>query len=106
MRGFLGVSSLMHKYCEQNSKCKDEQVFKDVMKLLNAKLRDECATDGSGKEIEEMVIVLKALGNLGQDGWKSVRVFKCANSTLNPMEVRVAALQSLRRVPCDTYPVS
>jgi len=101
VRGLLGVSSLVHTYCEQNVECENEKAVKDILKRLTAKLGDKCTTDGSGEELEHMVIVLKALGNIGHIHKAVGTVLECAQTRANPVEVRVAAVQSLRRLPCE-----
>ena len=45
------------------------------------------------------MLSLRALGNAG---YPSRFVNKCLNSESNPIDVRVAAAQAFRRMPCDT----
>lgn len=97
VRGLLGVSSLVHTYCVQHENCEDDAPVKAFVAKLTAKLGASCGTDGSGQQVEHMVIALKALGNMGHGD----KVLSCAKAHANPVEVRVAAVQSLRRLPCD-----
>jgi hypothetical protein len=48
-----------------------------------------------------MVLVLKALGNIGHIYDAVEKLVKCVESTKNPVQVRVAAVQAMRRLPCE-----
>ena len=44
---------------------------------------------------------LRAIGNAGHVSSAARLLNKCVNRNRNPMEVRVAAAQAFRRMPCD-----
>ncbi len=50
-------------------------------------------------------MILKALGNMGIAGDSSAVLVRCASQTDNSMEIRLAAIDAFRRVPCS-LPVS
>ncbi|XP_070194611.1 uncharacterized protein [Littorina saxatilis] len=94
LRAMLAVSSMVHNRC-QKTECSSLAVDNIVQSLKDTIGR--CyVTDGN---IKTILTALRAIGNAGQSG---------AVDTLNtclhyrvPMEVRVAAAQAFRRMPCD-----
>ena len=49
----------------------------------------------------QVLLGLRAIGNAGHMASSASLVNKCLNRNKNPMEVRVAAAQAFRRMPCD-----
>ena len=49
----------------------------------------------------QVLIGLRAIGNAGHVSSVASVLNKCLNRNKNPMEVRVAAAQAFRRMPCD-----
>ena len=49
----------------------------------------------------KVLLGLRAIGNAGHVSSAARLLNKCVNRNRNPMEVRVAAAQAFRRMPCD-----
>ena len=49
----------------------------------------------------QVLLGLRAIGNAGHMASSASLVNKCLTRNKNPMEVRVAAAQAFRRLPCD-----
>lgn len=47
-----------------------------------------------------MILSLKALGNIGASRSVAEKLLNCARPENNDVQVRIAAIQALRRVPC------
>ena len=67
--------------------------------MFEQRLRYNCRIDEAGQH-DEILMALKALGNTGHAGRSVATIARCAANTDLPMELRVAALQAFRRMPC------
>jgi len=98
--GLLGLSTLVHSYCRENPTCADEQEIKAVLQTLFDTLGDKCAApNDEGRDA--IVYTLKALGNIGHSTESVEKRANCMKEKSNPIDIRLAAIQSLRRVPCS-----
>jgi hypothetical protein len=97
----LGIGSLVHTFCRNEDNCGQNEGVTKLLNKLVAKLGDSCTPAGADKQsVEKIIIVLKAIGNIGSVESITDDLKKCFEKTENPTETRVAAIQALRRVPC------
>ncbi|XP_076066633.1 uncharacterized protein LOC143039999 [Oratosquilla oratoria] len=99
-QAMLGVSALINNYCKKNSACEKEVGIVKLLRLIESQLGSACRAF-TEEEKERVVVALKALGNAGR--WiNAASVLKqCYTEEDNDMEIRVAALEAWRHVPCD-----
>ncbi|KAK9890371.1 hypothetical protein WA026_010464 [Henosepilachna vigintioctopunctata] len=98
----LSLSALTHTYCSQNVNCKETTGARNIIDHLENRviyLRDN---DTSIREnLDEIVVHLKALGNIGQltSTFKDslVRIIEDENLDI---EIRIAAIECHRKTPC------
>ncbi|PSN46112.1 hypothetical protein C0J52_17248 [Blattella germanica] len=95
----LGISSLVHNYCQQKKDCLQEEQVIDVMRKIEALLGPNCdAADKSTQNL--LVIALKAIGNAGIVTDSGDVLKKCLE-VRNPIELKLAAISAYRRLPCN-----
>ena len=95
----LGASSLIQNYCKTKSSCGEENEVKAILKTIETKLGTACRSVTEEDKVNNLV-VLKALGNAGR--WVDAgKVLERCYAEENPMDVRVAAIETFRRAPCD-----
>ncbi|XP_032560203.1 uncharacterized protein LOC116795019 [Chiroxiphia lanceolata] len=98
---FLGVTALLHRFCSAHSSCDDVPAVQGVLRILGKFLGGNCTVQDS-EHLSEMQLVLKAVGNAGLAAASLAPVLSsCASLSSNPMEIRLAAIQAFRRVPCS-----
>ncbi|NWS11450.1 VIT protein, partial [Pachyramphus minor] len=98
---FLGVTALLHRFCSAHSSCEDVPAVQGVMRILGKLLGGNCTVQDS-EHLSEMQLVLKAIGNAGLAAASLAPVLSsCASLSSNPMEIRLAAIQAFRRIPCS-----
>ncbi|NXJ60783.1 APLP protein, partial [Rostratula benghalensis] len=98
---FLGVTALLHRFCSVYNSCDSVPAVQSVMRTLGKFLRGNCSVEDS-EQLSEMQLVLKAIGNAGLAAASLVPMLSlCASLTTNPMEIRLAAVQAFRRIPCS-----
>lgn len=95
-QALLGVTALVNQYCKSNLECREELVVQSVGAALKKLIGSDCLK-GNRKTT---LIALKAVGNAGHLTELLPTVAQCAMKDSNPVEVRVAAIESLRRTPC------
>lgn len=110
MEALLGISSLINSYCKYHTNCNEQIVVNDILELITSPLGNDCRIeDVSGENVRQMVLRLKAIGNAGvlpvaeQMGRSPSIVMKCIHDKNNPLEIRLAAIDSLRRLACKSY---
>ena len=69
------------------------------MKSLQRNIDSGC--DASGKNFETVLLSLRAFGNAGRAVGVMGPITTCLKSESNPLEIRVAAAEAFRRMPCD-----
>ncbi|NWU80261.1 VIT protein, partial [Onychorhynchus coronatus] len=98
---FLGVTALLHRFCSAHSSCDDVPAVQGVLSILGKFLGQNCTVQDS-EHLSEMQLVLKAVGNAGLAAASLAPVLSsCASLNSNPMEIRLAAIQAFRRIPCS-----
>nr|XP_009681889.1 PREDICTED: vitellogenin-like [Struthio camelus australis] len=98
---FLGVTALVHRFCSAHKSCDDVPAVQSVMRTLGEFLGGNCTVrDPEG--LNQMQLVLKAIGNAGLAAASLAPVLSfCASLKSNPIEIRLAAIQAFRRIPCS-----
>ena len=95
----LGVSSLVHNYCKSKPTCGDEIEVQNVLRQIESKLGSACRSV-TLEEKAQILVVLKSLENAGR--WVNAgEILRRCYAEENPMEVRVAAVNAFRNVPCE-----
>ncbi|NXY44537.1 VIT protein, partial [Ceuthmochares aereus] len=98
---FLGVTALLHRFCSAATSCDGVPAVQDVIRTLGKFLGGNCAVQDS-KQFNKMQLVLKAIGNAGLAAASLAPVLSlCASLKSNPIEIRLAAIQAFRRIPCS-----
>ncbi|XP_076440191.1 uncharacterized protein LOC143279842 [Babylonia areolata] len=94
----LPVSSLVNNYCEQHTDCMQHEEVLQVLDTLTTVLGPDCSV--SDANFKQVLVTLRAIGNIGRSEAASLRLEKCFIQSDLPMDVRVAALDAYRRMPC------
>ncbi|NWX25382.1 VIT protein, partial [Notiomystis cincta] len=97
---FLGVTALVHRFCSAHSSCDGVPAVQSVMRTLGKFLGGNCAVQDS-EHLSKMQLVLKAIGNAGLAAASlTPALSSCASLKSHPLEIRLAAVQAFRRLPC------
>ncbi|NWY67528.1 VIT protein, partial [Erithacus rubecula] len=97
---FLGVTTLVHRFCSAHSSCDVVPAVQIVMRTLGEFLGGNCTVQDS-EHLSKMRLVLKAVGNAGLAAAPLAAALRaCAALRSHPLELRLAALQAFRRLPC------
>ncbi|NXP12753.1 VIT protein, partial [Thinocorus orbignyianus] len=98
---FLGITALLHRFCSACDSCDGVPAVQSMMKTLEKFLGGNCSVQDS-EQLSKMQLVLKAVGNAGLAATSLAPVLGlCASLQTNPMEIRLAAVQAFRRIPCS-----
>ncbi|ODN05279.1 Apolipophorin [Orchesella cincta] len=109
MEGLLGISSLVNSYCKYHSSCNQDIVVNAVLQKLTSYMGRSCQPESNSvQDVRQMILRLKAIGNAGvlpaaEEVSKTSVIIRCFQETSNPPEIRLAAIDSLRRMSCSTY---
>nr|XP_042717557.1 LOW QUALITY PROTEIN: uncharacterized protein LOC101945417 [Chrysemys picta bellii] len=96
---FLGITALVHHFCSANSACDRLPAVQMVTSILEGYLGGNCTLQESG--LSQLQLVLKAIGNAGLAATSLTPILNsCASLRSNPTEIRLAAIQAFRRIPC------
>ncbi|XP_062999023.1 uncharacterized protein LOC134409950 isoform X2 [Elgaria multicarinata webbii] len=80
--------------------CDLEPAVRGIMDILEGRLGRKCTLHES-EGISQMELVLKAIGNAGLAAAPLSPVLtSCASLKSNPAEIRLAAIEAFRRIPC------
>uniref|UniRef100_T1J6R0 Vitellogenin domain-containing protein n=1 Tax=Strigamia maritima TaxID=126957 RepID=T1J6R0_STRMM len=94
----LAVSTYLSIYCRFNSSCIRDNNVQQFVQLLQEKLLNQCVPFNHSVGDEVVLIALKSLGNLGLGSVP--RLTQCAINSETPVYLRVAAIESFRRISC------
>lgn len=98
-KALLGTSGLINAYCKIDSSCTEQIAIREVLSAIEVGLGSACRSSNL-EEKERILVTLKALGNAGR--WMNAEVMnQCFLEIQNPFEIRVMALESWRRAPCN-----
>uniref|UniRef100_A0A1C9ZV19 Apolipophorin long isoform n=1 Tax=Uroteuthis edulis TaxID=55720 RepID=A0A1C9ZV19_9MOLL len=94
----LAVSSLASSYCNVRPECgKDAEISALIRKLMV--LTHDC--NAQNGDIKKIVFALRALGNIGHSHEAVSHLSRCVTRRDVPEEIRIAAMDAFRRIPCD-----
>ncbi|XP_078237684.1 vitellogenin [Pogona vitticeps] len=97
---FLGITALVNHFCSMRNNCDQEPAVRGVMKNLEQHLGEKCTLHKS-EGIGQVELILKAIGNAGLAAAPLEPVLNsCARWKNNPIEIRLAAIEAYRRIPC------
>ncbi|NWV35075.1 VIT protein, partial [Grantiella picta] len=98
---FLGVTALVHRFCSAHRSCDGVPAVQSVMRTLGKFLGGNCTVQDP-EHLSKIQLVLKAIGNAGLAAASLTPVLSsCASLKSHPMEIRLAAVQAFRRIPCS-----
>ncbi|NWI79616.1 APLP protein, partial [Dryoscopus gambensis] len=98
---FLGVTALVHRFCSAHSSCDHVHAVQSVIRSLGKFLGGNCTVQDS-EHLSKMKLVLKAIGNAGLAAASlAPALSSCASLKSHPVEIRLAAVQAFRRIPCS-----
>jgi len=104
-QALLGISSVVYAYCQTNENCLETSTVHDTVKKILSYLGSSCkAANYEADEVTRMLFALKAVGNAGRIPSESSTLLQnCFKDKYNPIEIRLAAIDAFRRVPCGSY---
>ncbi|XP_074052215.1 uncharacterized protein LOC141495122 [Macrotis lagotis] len=101
LSAFLSISALVHNLCMAGGACERLPGVNSLMKILKEALGENCSSQGS-KDNSRLQLVLKAIGNAGLAAAPLTPILSaCAAKKSNAPEIRLAAIQAFRRIPCS-----
>ncbi|XP_076436385.1 uncharacterized protein LOC143275928 [Babylonia areolata] len=98
-KALLPVSTMINNFCQHQPQCTLESSVQSIMTSFEDLVGSSCYVNK--KNLDQVLMGLRAIGNAGHVSSSVSVVNKCVKRTRNPMEVRVAAAQAFRRMPCD-----
>ncbi|XP_037556374.1 apolipophorins-like [Dermacentor silvarum] len=96
-QAYLGVSTMAYAYCRNNANCATDRPIKELVRALYLTLGENCYA----RDDRTTLMVLKALGNLGQSEGAEETLYRCFQNPQLDIEIRLAAVQAFRRFDCD-----
>ncbi|XP_067004188.2 uncharacterized protein [Anabrus simplex] len=94
----LSASAMVHSYCQRNTAC-DSETVKDIIIKMERLLGEDCRPKDNN-HMQLIIVALKGIGNAGVIVKSQETLKKCYEMD-NPMEIRLAAIDAYRRLPCD-----
>ncbi|CAG9538789.1 unnamed protein product [Cercopithifilaria johnstoni] len=101
LHGLLAISSLVQSYCIAHPMCAAESTVQHIIHSISSKLPPGCNVGQQFEEIKKAVIVLKSIGNIGYEEHSLSTILGCIISDRISNEIKVAAINALRRKPCN-----
>ncbi|PFX28884.1 Apolipophorin [Stylophora pistillata] len=100
----LTLGTLIHIVCESKpQECNDQDPENPITKAENfflSRLGQECKGK-TPEDFENFIITLKAIGNAGRPLKAENVLLNCAWNLEAPVNMSIAALEALRRLPCS-----
>jgi hypothetical protein len=97
----LAVSSMLHNYCRLTQDCNAVPEVREIIRMFEEKLNYNCKSN-SDEDHRSILMALKALGNTGNAQQAIPALTRCWQNTEEGLELRVAAIQAFRRMPCSS----
>jgi hypothetical protein len=97
---YLAGSALVHSYCKKEPACLGEATIGQIHSLLERNLNYNCKISSSSSS-QQIIMSLKALGNMANAPSTADTLGRCFTEESNPVEIRLAALETLRKQPCS-----
>ncbi|XP_041357420.1 apolipophorins-like [Gigantopelta aegis] len=99
MKAMLPVTSLVNNYCEVNPACAEEAAVVNIITALESHIGARCYASSSSR-LDVVLMALRAIGNAGHVPRIASVLNNCITQASNPTEVKIAALEAFRRLPC------
>ncbi|XP_064626174.1 apolipophorins-like [Lineus longissimus] len=97
---YLAGSALVNSYCKMNADCLTSATVGQIHSLLERNLNYNCKV-GSQSSKEQIIMSLKALGNMANAPAVADTLGRCFTEESNPIEIRLAAFEALKKQPCS-----
>ncbi|KAG1669608.1 Apolipophorin [Nymphon striatum] len=98
-QAILGISSMVNTYCLSDSECQNKREVKRIITKLTELLTKDCQVSNA-EESRQVLLALKGIGNAGNSGQAADILSKCAMNTKTNNDIRIAAIEAFRRLPC------
>jgi len=98
-KAMLSISAMINAYCRTHSECNTDPEILKVVGYLESFIGAACRSVDKQQQ-QTIVLALKALGNAGVIASSAPALQKCYEEE-NAMVVRLAAIDAIRRVPCQ-----
>ncbi|XP_068100795.1 uncharacterized protein [Hyperolius riggenbachi] len=99
---YLAITALVHHFCLTTKSCQEVPEVQVVMGMLRAYLGENCTVQDP-EELQQMLIVLKAIGNAGLAAGPLIPTLSsCALLKSNADSIRLAVIEAFRRIPCSS----
>uniref|UniRef100_A0A5S6Q845 Vitellogenin domain-containing protein n=1 Tax=Trichuris muris TaxID=70415 RepID=A0A5S6Q845_TRIMR len=95
------LSNVIHRYCQHDSHCASHSEVNLALDALSRHLISGCHPR-SAEDFDKMLFALRAVGNVGVPTAGLQSQLNCLSDKTATVELRLAAVQSLRRLPCHT----
>lgn len=99
LKAMLPVSTMINNYCSHNPSCSDEIAVTNILSSLEKNIDYGCYVRDS--KLDRILMTLRAIGNAGHSERVVDSIRNCFTKEGNPIEVRVAAVEAFRRLPCS-----
>nr|UEK51615.1 MTTP-like protein 2 [Parasacculina yatsui] len=101
VRSHLAVGAMIRQYCQQHKGCQDREQVLAIVDRLAEELGTDCSNESEQQE-KLILVTLKSLANAGFATSKLLRKLnRCLLKRENPSRIKVAAIESFRRMSCD-----
>lgn len=97
----IGVSSLVSTFCSQHENCQDLPEIVTIISLYEEFLGPNCQPFDQVEE-DRMILSLKGLRNIGFVKNAASKIETCYQDTTNSMFLRLAALDTIRKLSCQS----
>ena len=91
---------MVHKLCDNHADCARHPEVADFINTLTSNIGSDCSSSTS-EQRNKLLVTLKAFGNAGDAVTSSSVIGRCITNRDVDAEVRVAALDAARRMPCS-----
>ncbi|XP_046361600.2 uncharacterized protein LOC124138779 [Haliotis rufescens] len=99
LKAMLPVSTMINNYCSHNPSCSDEIAVTNILSSLEKNIDYGCYVRDN--KLNRILMTLRAIGNAGHSERVVDSIRNCFTKEGNPIEVRVAAVEAFRRLPCS-----
>merc|ERR1712168_1426706 len=100
----IGAGTLVKNFCTVHTTCVEVEGVQALISAVEEKLGSACRSTND-EERDMVLYALRALG-IAERTTKFETIQNCFNDNTNPTEVRVAALELLKKLPCSNDKMS
>jgi len=101
----LSVSAVINSYCRSSSDCTKDNLVTQALQAITTALGSGCEDHETPLQSRKIILALKVIGNIGVQlsTSQSSTIEQCFTHPSNPAEIRLAAIDSYRRLPCSAF---